>query len=92
MNTKRPLKNDGVLSRQLGGEWLLYDSQRGSVHMINSMAEFVRRMCDGSHTLDDIENKVRDAFIVPDGTNLGKDVDDIIQTFVDKGILVYEKV
>lgn len=91
MNSKRPLRKDGVLSRKVGDEWVLYDSEKGSLHVINSMAEFIWRMCDGSHDLNKIEDHVRGAFLVPDETNLRKDVDGIIQTFTHLGILGFEE-
>jgi methyltransferase-like protein len=92
MDTKRPLQKDGILSRKLDDEWLLYNTGEESIHVINSMAEFVWRMCDGTHDLDDIENRVRDAYLVSDETNLRQDVEEIIQNFEDLGILVYKKV
>lgn len=92
MNSKRPLQKDGVLSRKVGDEWVLYDSEKGSLHVINSMAEFVWRMCDGSNDLDKIEDHVRGAFLVPDKTNLRKDVEDIIRNFNNLGILGFEEV
>jgi hypothetical protein len=88
MNSKKPLRKEGVLSRQLGDEWLLYDQTNGSIHVINSVAEFVWRMCDGSNTLVDIENHVRNDFSIPDGVNLEKDLGGIIQNFSDIGVLV----
>ncbi len=91
MDTRMPLQKDGILSRQLGDEWLIYNTGEKSVHIINSMAELVWRMCDGSHDLNDIEGNVRDAYLVPDGTNLRKDVEGIIETFDNLGILDYEE-
>ncbi len=91
MDRKIPLQKDGILSRQLGNEWLIYNTGKKSVHIINSMAEFVWRMCDGSHNLSDIEDRVRDAHLVPDGTNLRKDVEGIIESFSNLGILDYEE-
>ena len=91
MDTNIPLQKDGILSRQLGDEWLIYNTGEKSVHIINSMAEFVWRMCDGSHDLNDIEGNVRDAYLVSDGTNLRKDVEGIIETFTNLGIIDYEE-
>lgn len=92
MNSERPLQKDGVLSRKVGDEWVLYDSEKGSIHVINSMAEFVWRMCDGSHDFTTIEDHIRGAFLVPNETNLRKDVEGIIQTFANIGILFYGEV
>ncbi len=91
MVTKMPKRKDGILSRQLGNEWLIYNTKKKSVHIINSMAELVWRMCDGSHEFNDIEGNVRDAYLVPEGTNLRKDVEGIIETFTDLEILDYEE-
>lgn len=87
MEMGKPLQRDGILSRQLGDEWILYDSQKGAVHIINSMAEFIWGMCDGSRNLSDIENKVREVYQVPEGTNLKNDLQCIIQSFADKGMI-----
>ncbi len=91
MDRKIPLQKDGILSRQLGDEWLIYNTGEKSVLIINSMAEFIWRMCDGSHNLSDIEDHVRDIHLVPDGTNLRNDVEGIIETFTNLGILDYEE-
>ncbi len=90
MDTKRPLQKDGILPRQLGDEWLLYDTGSESVHVVNSMAEFILRMCNGSHDLSEIEQHVREAYLVPDETDLRKDVENIIQSLEDLGILIYK--
>lgn len=54
MNIDRPQRREGLLSQQLGDEWMLYDEKNGSVHIINSVAEFVWRLCDGSRNLGEM--------------------------------------
>jgi PqqD family protein of HPr-rel-A system len=88
MSTKGPLRKEGVLSRKLGDEWMLYDPGNGKVHIINATAESVWELCDGGHDHDDIAKHLRDDYQVPDGAVLRKDVDDVIQEFADKGLLV----
>jgi len=66
---------------------LLYDSGAGILHVINRTAEFVWEMCDGSHSVEDIAEAMPDAFETPEGTDVKKDVEVIIQSFVDKGVL-----
>jgi len=87
MDSMKPLKKDGVLARKTGDEWVLYDSEDKSVHVLNSTAEFVWQLCDGSHTLSDIAKKMHDAFLVPEGTDVEKALDKIIKNFSDLGIL-----
>ena len=91
MDSKKPLRKDGILSQQVGDEWLLYDSEEGSVQIVNSVAEFVWRMCDGSHNLNEIEQQVKSDFSVPNNVNLRKDLEKIIQNFADIGILGFEQ-
>ena len=90
MNIDKPLRREALLPQQLGDEWMLYDEKNGSVHIINSMAEFVWRLCDGSRNLKEIEELVRETFLVDDGVNLKQDLENIIQKFVDLGILIDE--
>lgn len=91
MDTEKPLRKESILSRRLGDEWLLYDSENGSIHIVNSTGEFIWRMCDGTHDLSEIEEHVREAHSVPADTNLRRDVEEIIRTFADIGILSYER-
>ncbi|MEW6585575.1 MAG: PqqD family protein [Nitrospirota bacterium] len=87
MNVKKPVRKEGILSRQLGEEWILYDTRNGAVHVINAMAEFVWRKCDGTHDLAAIEQSIRDAYSVPDSRDVKKDLEQVIRQFADLGVL-----
>ena len=87
MRTKGPLRKEGILSRKLGDEWMLYDRESGVVHVINATAESVWDLCDGNHGPDEIATVLRDTFEVPDGTPVRKEIDEIIEAFFDKGLL-----
>jgi hypothetical protein len=87
MNDKNPVRKEGILSHQLGEEWILYDTQEGTVHVINHMAEFIWRMCDGTHDLVAIGNNIREAYAVPGSKDVRKDLEAIIQQFTDLGVL-----
>ncbi len=88
MNIDKPLRRESVLSRPLEDEWILYDTENGSVHIINTTAELIWSLCDGSHTLNDMIDRMRNAYEVPDETALKKDIEQILQSFFEKGILV----
>jgi len=90
MSTKGPLRKDGILSRKLGDEWMLYDPESCVVHVINATAESVWDLCDGNRGLDEIATSLRDTFEVPDGTPMKKDIDEIIQAFFEKGLLRFK--
>lgn len=88
MNIKGPMRKEGILSRKLGDEWMLYDTGKGSIHIINTMAEFVWKMCDGSHTLDEMEKRIENVYSVPEGATLKRDLENIVQSFANMGLLV----
>lgn len=91
MSTKGPLRKEGIFSRKLGDEWMLYDPESGVVHVINATAQSVWDLCDGDHGPDEIVHSLRDIFEVPDGTPVRKEIDDIIEAFLDKGLLRSKK-
>jgi len=92
MSAKGPLRKEGVLSRKLGEEWILYDPEQGVVHIINATAEYVWGLCDGDHDLDDIAKCLQDAYLVPAGTAVRGDVDTIVQDFSARRLLHAEGV
>ena len=87
MDEKKPLRKDGILTRKMGDEWMLYDSEKGDIHVINSTAEFVWRMCDGSHSVGAIKSHMQDTYEVPAGVNINEDIEGIIKNFGDLGVL-----
>lgn len=89
METRKPRRKDGILSRQLGDEWVLYDSDGGTVHIVNPMAEFVWNLCDGAHDLASMEQQIQDSYDIPKGTDVRKDLEAIIQNFDELGIIDY---
>ena len=87
MDTRKPVRTEGIVSRQLGDELLLYDSDKSVVHITNETAETIWQLCDGSHTISDMENHVREAFDAPDGTDVKADITAIIKEFHGLGII-----
>ena len=87
MDKKQPLRKDGILTRRIGEEWMLYDSEKGDIHVINSTAELVWRLCDGSHKISEIQRQVQETFDVPDGVDIIQDINGIIEKFCDLGVL-----
>jgi hypothetical protein len=88
MTDVRHRKRDGVVSRNLGEECILYDETRGGMHVVNPVAGFVFGLCDGRNTPAEMEARVREAFAVPEGSDLRGDVERILQKLVDLGIVV----
>jgi hypothetical protein len=87
MNAKKPQQKKGILVHQAGDEWLFYDQEEKSVHVLNSTAEFIWRLCDGNHTLSDMEKQLHETFLVPKDSDIRTSVSAVLQNFADIGIL-----
>jgi len=83
----RPKRKDEIQCRKVGDEWLLYDSKTGTIHVINATAELVWRMCDGAHSVDDMAKAVGDAFETPEEVDARQDIEEVLRSFSDKGVL-----
>ncbi len=87
MNSDRPVHKDHVLLRDMGDECLLYDRERGRIHVLNAVAGTVWRMCDGAHGIGAIAEAVRDAYEVPHDADVTGDVETIVTTLANLELL-----
>jgi hypothetical protein len=87
MKTNKPIRKEDVHARKLGEEWLLYDSEREKVHILNPTAEFVWRMCDGSHDIAAIKAKLHGLYDIHDEQQLDNDLRQILEEFDQLGML-----
>ena len=87
MDMDRPLRKDGVLLEKLKDECLLYDGDQNKMHVLNLVAGFVWELCDGTHSLGDMEDKVRGNFQVSGEVTLKEDLMNIIREFADLKLL-----
>ncbi len=87
MDEYKPLRKDTVSVRTLEDECLLYDEEQSRLHVVNAVAGFVWELCDGSHSLRDMEAKMRDNYEVPPGTNLADDIRRTIDEFANLELL-----
>ncbi len=91
MDKTRPLRKERIDSRELGDEWIFIDLETDSIHILNAMAGFVWRMCDGCHSIEEMEQQIADAYTVPDGTNVRADLQSVIQSIADRGMLTNQE-
>jgi hypothetical protein len=82
------LRNLGVLERNMGVETILYTSQMDAVHVLNRTARLIWDLCDGNHTVADIEQAVRAKFAVEDNVDLYPDIRLAIDALLEKGLVV----
>jgi pyrroloquinoline quinone biosynthesis protein D len=67
---------------------MLYDSSSNTFHVLNETAEFIWELCDGEHSVDEIEDEVRAHFDVPEGIDLRTDIERTLAALEKKGLLV----
>jgi len=82
-----PIRNPDIVVKDIGGETLLYDTGDEAVHVLNPTAELIWELCDGEHTVEDMEQVIRAAFSVPDEHDVGEDIRLTLETFSGKGLL-----
>ncbi len=87
MDTYKPLRKDAVSVRKLEDECLLYDEEKSRLHVVNATAGFVWELCDGSHSVREMEKKMRDTFDVAPGTNLADDIRRTLDEFANLELL-----
>jgi len=51
----KPKAKDNLTIQDLGDETLIYDPERDNVHVLNATAQAIWNLCDGSHTIKDIQ-------------------------------------
>ena len=87
MKSDRPVRKKDVHARKLGAEWLLYDPEVEKLHILNPTAEFVWRLCDGSHDLAAIKAELREKYDISDEQRLDDDLNSILKEFARIGVL-----
>lgn len=86
-DAQKPIRKSGFKVESIGNELVLYNSHQKAVHVLNTTAQVIWELCDGSHTLEEIEQEIKKRFAVPEGYDLIGDIRQTLTTFTEKGIL-----
>jgi len=87
MNQLKPTRHPAIVAQDLGDETLLYDAQGQAMHVLNATACYIWQLCDGQHTLADIEQHLKENFSIPEHRDLGQDIRQTLTTLTAKGLL-----
>jgi SynChlorMet cassette protein ScmD len=89
-DTKKPIANSMVVLREEFDDWaVLFDPDTGNAFGLNPVSVLVWKCLDGKHSVEDIVKVVREKCEgVPD--EVDKDVNDYVQSLVEKGFAGYE--
>lgn len=84
----RPRSRDDVVFRELADEWVLFDPVRQRLHVLNLTAAIVWAHCTGEHAVDEIAERVADAFDdAPTADSVAEEVRDALHTFAGEELL-----
>jgi hypothetical protein len=81
------LRSPVVLQRNMGVETILYTNQMEAVHVLNRSAKLIWDLCDGGHTLAEIEQAVRAQFAVGENVDLYPDIRQALEALLKKGLV-----
>jgi hypothetical protein len=89
MNPTKPIRKSGITVKDMGEETFLYSADEEAIHILNPTAQLIWELCDGEHTIVDMEQAIRANFSVPDEHDVTKDIQRTLDVFADKGLLQY---
>jgi hypothetical protein len=79
-------RSSTVTVKEIDGQYLVLDRQRGQLHELNSTASFVWEACNGERSLDDIAAELAEIYEI-DLAIARRDVELAVQQFVSCGLL-----
>jgi hypothetical protein len=68
-------------------ESLLYSAEGKVIHVLNPTAKLVWELCDGMHTIEDMERELRMNLSTSKEHNVVEDIKRTLDLFVSKGII-----
>ncbi|SOH03363.1 MULTISPECIES: PqqD family protein [Candidatus Kuenenia] len=88
MNFSKPKKKQkGVIIQDIGKEVVLRNVDEKTIHVLNTTARIIWELCDGEHTIGDMERQLRETFSIPDDTNICNDIVNTLTVLAEKGML-----
>ncbi|HNS38637.1 MAG TPA: PqqD family protein [Promineifilum sp.] len=80
-----PMARAGIEAKEIGGETLLIDGD--DIYVLNETAAFIWHLCDGQHSLADIEAALRQEYSVPEENDLRADITQTVEELRVKRLL-----
>ncbi len=87
MNISKPLRLPGIIVQDIGTGLVLSSTEGKVVHVLNPTAKFIWGLCDGQHTVEDIEQEIRANFSVGGSRDVKGDIQRTLTELADKGLL-----
>lgn len=87
MIPSKPKRKPDIVMKDIGHEVILYSSQQEGIHILNPTARFIWELCDGEHTLAEMEQALRANFSISPDYNVIEDIQNILDVFDTKELL-----
>jgi hypothetical protein len=87
MNATRPVREPGIIVQDVGDETVLYSAERKAIHILNPTAGRIWELCDGEHTLADMDKALRASFSIAGEHDVMGDIWRTLEVLADKGLL-----
>jgi hypothetical protein len=84
----KPTRNPDIITRETGLETLLQVPGREQIYLLNITAGFIWKLCDGQHTMSEIEQAVRSYFLINPGQDVMADIQQTLISFKQAGLLL----
>lgn len=88
MDILKLVRNPRITRSEIGGEVLLHSVNSEQIHYLNATASLIWDLCDGQHTLEDMETALRASFAIPAEADVQADIQHTLESLVDKGLLL----
>ncbi len=82
-----PSRRADVVAQRAGKETLLYDPVADTVHVLNATAWAIWEFCDGEHSLDEVEMRLRARFAAPSEQDVKGDIAMVLAVFAQNGLI-----
>lgn len=83
----KPVRNRGIVIQDIGRETLLYSAEGKVIHVLNPTAKLIWELCDGAHTMENMEQAIRASFSVSGKHDVAGDILRTLEIFKNKGVL-----
>lgn len=80
------LRNPKVVSKKVGSQWVILESNRKFVRTLNSTAGFIWSITKNPISLQDVVTKVSVHYKTP-AVNIQKDIEEFVEEYVREGLL-----
>ena len=82
----RRVHPEGLTTKDLGDEFIVFDVAEDRVHVLNSTARMILLLCDGARTVEDLAMAFAETYRLDEAT-ARKDVTDTLAQLLDLGLI-----